>query len=94
MRGRGVKGLNNYGNTAMQTNLRKTLDASYTRLKHMEPSPTAFAGNYALCLGVIMGGQTCKGMSVTEAASERANLAMLAAMYEIQLGVRGDLSQR
>jgi hypothetical protein len=33
-------------------------------------------------------------MSVTEAASERAYLAMLAAMYEIQLGVRGNLSQR
>jgi hypothetical protein len=78
----------------MQTNLRKTLDASYTRLKHVEPSPTAFAGNYALCLGMIMGGQTCKGMSVQEAESERAYLAMLAALYEIQLGVRGNFSQR
>jgi hypothetical protein len=78
----------------MQTNLRKTLDASYTQLKGMKPSPTAFAGNYALCLGVIMGGQTCKGMSVKEAESERAYLAMLAAMYEIQLGVRGGLSAR
>jgi hypothetical protein len=78
----------------MQTILRKTLDASYTRLKCMEPSPTAFAGNYALCLGMIMGAQTCKGMSVKEAESERAYLAMLAAMYEIQLGVRGDLSAR
>jgi hypothetical protein len=78
----------------MQINLRKTLDASYTRLKHMEPSPTAFAGNYALCLGMIMGGQTCKGMSLKEAESERAYLAMLAAIYEIQLGMRGNLSQR
>ena len=74
----------------MQTNLRKTLDASYKRLKHMEPSPTAFAGNYALCLGMIMGAQTCKGMTGQEAASERAYLAMLAALYEIQIGVRGD----
>ena len=94
MRGREVKGLNNYGNSAMQTNLRKTLDASYARLKDMEPSPTAFAGNYALCLGMIMGGQTCKGMSIQEAESERAYLAMLAALYEIQLGMPGYLSRR
>jgi hypothetical protein len=75
----------------MQTNLRKTLDASYKRLKHnMEPSPTAFAGNYALCLGMIAGGHTCKGMTAQEAAGERAYLSMLAALYEIQIGVRGD----
>ena len=78
----------------MQTNLRKTLDASYTRLKHTEHSPTIFAGNYALCLGVIMGGQTCRGMSMAEASSERAYLAMLAALYEIQLGVRDNVSRR
>lgn len=94
MRGCDVKDLNHYGNSAMQTNIRKTLDASYTRLKHMEPSPTAFAGNYALCLGMIMGAHTCKGMSLKEAESERAYLAMLAALYEIQLGMRGNLSQR
>jgi hypothetical protein len=78
----------------MQTNLRKTLDASYTRLKHVEPSPTAFAGNYALCLGMIMGGQTCKGMSAQEAESERAYLAMLAALYEIRLAMPRNLSKR
>ncbi|CAN7385007.1 hypothetical protein LJR034_002215 [Caballeronia sp. LjRoot34] len=78
----------------MQINLRKTLDASYSRLKHVEPSPTAFAGNYALCLGMIMGGQTCKGMSVQEAESERAYLAMLAALYEIQLVMPRNLSKR
>jgi len=78
----------------MQTNLRKTLDASYLRLKHVEPSPTAFAGNYALCLGMIMGGQSCKGMSLKEAESERAYLAMLAALYEIQLAMPRNLSNR
>jgi hypothetical protein len=81
----------------MQTNLRKTLDASYSRLKHVESSPTAptaFAGNYALCLGMIMGGQTCKGMSAHEAESEHAYLAMLAALYEIQLAMPRNLSKR
>ncbi|WP_158934425.1 hypothetical protein [Burkholderia sp. S171] len=81
----------------MQINLRNTLDASYARLKHIEPSPTAptaFAGNYALCLGMIMGAQTCKGMSVKEAESERAYLAMLAAFYEIQLAMPRKLSKR
>lgn len=78
----------------MQTNLRKTLDASYSRLKHVEPSPTAFAGNYALCLGMIMGAQTCKGMSLQEAESERAYLAMLAVLYEIQLAMPRNLSKR
>ena len=78
----------------MQINLRKTLDASYVRLKHMERSPTAFAGNYALCLGVIMGGQTCKGMSMKEAESERAYLAMLAALFEIHLGLGRDVTRR
>jgi hypothetical protein len=78
----------------MLTNLRKTLDASYSRLKHVEPSPTAFAGNYALCLGMIMGGETCKGMSLNEAESERAHLAMLAALYEIQLAMPRNLSKR
>jgi hypothetical protein len=78
----------------MHNNLRKTLDASYIRLRSMEPSPTAFAGNYALALGVIMGGQTCRGMTLKEAESERAYLAMLAAMYEIKLGVPGNFSAR
>ncbi len=78
----------------MQTNLRRTLDASYKRLKHTERSPSAFGTDYALCLGVIMGGETCKGMSVKEAATERAYLAMLAALYEIQLGMNSDLSKR
>ena len=30
------QGLNNYGNEAMHNNLRKTLDASYIRLRSME----------------------------------------------------------
>lgn len=72
----------------MNPDLRHTLDTAYERLRHMDPSPTAFAGNYALCLGIIMGGETCGGMSKEEAALERAHLSMLATMYEIKLGVR------
>jgi hypothetical protein len=78
----------------MQPDLRHVLDTAYERMRRMDPSPTAFAGNYALCLGIIMGGETCSGMSTDEAAVERAHLAMLAAMYEIQLGVRSDLGDR
>jgi hypothetical protein len=78
----------------MQTNLRNVLDTSYERLGRVEQSPPAFASNYALCLGVIMGGRLCEGMTDAEAATERAHLAMLAVVYEVQLGVRSDLSER
>jgi hypothetical protein len=43
---------------------------------------------------MIMGGQSCKGMSLKEAESERAYLAMLAALYEIQLAMPRNLSNR
>jgi hypothetical protein len=43
---------------------------------------------------MIMGGETCKGMSLNEAESERAHLAMLAALYEIQLAMPRNLSKR
>lgn len=74
----------------MRTDLRHVLDTTYEGLRHIGSAPAAFASNYALCLGVIMGGEACKGMSKAEAAVERAHLSMLAAVYEIQLGVRTD----
>jgi hypothetical protein len=75
----------------MQAELRHALDTAYDGMKRLDPSPTAFAGNYALCLGIIMGGQACDGMSDAEANSERAHLAMLAALYEVSTRVRSDL---
>ena len=77
----------------MQGELRRALDTAYERMCRSEPSPTAFAGHYALCLGIVMGGQACDGMSDAEAANERAHLAMLAALYEVQARVRSGLSQ-
>jgi hypothetical protein len=76
----------------MQRELRYALDAAYARLQDADPSPTAFAGNYALGLGIVVGGQACGGMTETEAAQERARLAMLAAIYEARARVRGDFN--
>jgi hypothetical protein len=78
----------------MQAELRHALDTAYEGMTRADPSPTAFAGNYALCLGIIMGGQACDGISDDEAASERAHLAMLAVLYEINARVRSDLSEQ
>ncbi|TKC90077.1 hypothetical protein FAZ69_07945 [Trinickia terrae] len=75
----------------MQAELRHALDTAYERMKRAEPAPEAFASNYALCLGIIIGGQACDGMSDEEAGQERAHLAMLAALYEIGERVRSDL---
>jgi hypothetical protein len=72
----------------MHADLRYALDTAYERLKLLEPSPADFASSYALCLGMIMGGRTCGGMSKEEAAQERAHLSMLAALYEIRLLAR------
>ncbi|WP_207005137.1 hypothetical protein [Trinickia mobilis] len=76
----------------MQAELRHALDTAYEGMKRSDPSPTAFASNYALCLGIIIGGRACDGMSDAEAASERAHLAMLAALYEIGERVRSDIN--
>jgi hypothetical protein len=81
-----------YGISAMQSKLRNVLDTAYERLSRAEQSPPAFASNYALCLGVIMGGVLCEGMTDDEAATERAHLSMLAVVYEAQLGVRSGLN--
>lgn len=76
----------------MQRELRYALDTAYARLKGDEVSPETFAGNYALGLGIVVGGQACGGMTEAEAAHERARLAMLAAVYEARARVRSDLS--
>lgn len=78
---------------SMHTDLRHALDTAYERMSRPEPSPAAFASSYALCLGMIMGGRTCGGMSKDEVAVERARLSMLATLYEILLGVRSDLGR-
>jgi hypothetical protein len=75
---------------SMHPDLRHALDTAYERLKHLEPTPADFASSYGLCLGMIMGARTCGGISKEEAAIERAHLSMLAALYEIRLGVRSD----
>jgi hypothetical protein len=76
----------------MQRELRCALDTAYARLKDDEATPTAFAGNYALGLGIVVGGQACGGMTEAEAAHERARLAMLAALFEARALVRSDLN--
>lgn len=76
----------------MQRELRCALDTAYARLKDEEATPTAFACNYALGLGIIVGGQACGGMTDAEAAHERARLAVLAAIFEARAHVRSDLS--
>ena len=76
----------------MQAELRRALDTAYEGMKRTEPSPAAFASHYTLCLGIVIGGQACHGMSEAEAANERAHLGMLAALYEVKTRVRSDLS--
>jgi hypothetical protein len=78
----------------MQGELRRSLDTAYDRMKRTDPSPNEFAGHYALCLGIIVGGQACNGMSEEEAGRERAHLVMLAALYEVRMRVRSDLSEQ
>jgi hypothetical protein len=78
----------------MQLELRQALDTSYARLKEPDAPPTSFAGNYALSLGIIVGGQACGGMTEAEAAEERAHIGMLAALYEAHARMRSDLNAR
>ncbi|WP_229012083.1 hypothetical protein [Paraburkholderia gardini] len=73
-------------------NLRRALDVAYERVRRDTASPIAFNGNYGLCLGIIMGGQACNGMTEEEAAGERAHLAMLVALHDMQTGGRGSPS--
>lgn len=73
-------------------NLRRALDVAYERMRRDACAPIAFTGNYGLCLGIIVGGQACNGLTDEEAASERAHLAMLAALHDMQMGSRGSPS--
>ena len=72
----------------MQCELRQALDTAYSRLRDGQAEPTTFASNYALGLGMIIGGQACGGMTEQEAAAERAHLGMLAVLYEVQARIR------
>lgn len=76
----------------MDTELRRVLNVSYDRMSRADDTPAEFAGNYALCLGMILGGHACGGISAQEAAEERARLTMLATLFEIRTRVRTDLS--
>ncbi|MDG0023027.1 hypothetical protein [Trinickia sp. Y13] len=78
----------------MQRELRQALDTAYSRLRDEQAEPTAFAGNYALGLGIVVGGQACGGMTEQEAAGERAHLSMLAALFEVQARIRSELNAR
>jgi hypothetical protein len=72
----------------MQRDLRQALDTAYSRLRDGQAEPTTFATNYALGLGIIVGGQACGGMTEQEAADERAHLGMLAVLYEVHARIR------
>ncbi|MGN6650814.1 hypothetical protein [Trinickia sp.] len=74
----------------MQCELRQALDTAYSRLRDGQADPTTFASNYALGLGIVVGGQACGGMTEEEATEERAHLGMLAALFEIQARIRID----
>ncbi|MGF6777671.1 hypothetical protein [Paraburkholderia sp. GAS334] len=73
----------------MHRNLRRTLDVAYERMKREPSADIAFTGNYGLCLGVIMGAQACNAMTEEEVATERAHLAMLAALHDMKAGGLG-----
>lgn len=68
----------------MDGEIRRILDRAYAPVRDPEASPSAFAGNYALCLGIVMGASACGGLTQAEAAEERAHLGMLAALFEIR----------
>lgn len=72
----------------MQGELRQALDTAYARLKDIQAEPATFASNYALGLGIVVGGQACGGMTEHEAAAERAHLGMLATLFEVQARIR------
>jgi hypothetical protein len=78
----------------MQRELRCALDTAYARLTDPEATPTAFAGDYALGLGIVVGAQACGGMTDAEAACERARFAMLAIVFEARERVRSGISAR
>lgn len=78
----------------MQCELRQALDTAYSGLKDGQAEPAAFASNYALGLGIVVGGQACGGMTEHEAAAERAHLSMLATLFEVQARIRFEQEAR
>jgi hypothetical protein len=74
----------------MNTDLARVLERAYQRLKCISDTPTDFAASYALCLGIIMGGEACGAMSASEVQEERGRIGMLAVIYEASQPPSGD----
>lgn len=72
----------------MDARVRRVLDEALTKIQGTDVTPAAFAGNYAFCLGILMGGCACGGVSEDEANEERAHLIALAALYEVRQKVK------
>ncbi len=72
----------------MDARVRRVLDEALERVQGCETSPAAFAGNYAFCLGILMGGCASGGVSESEANEERAHLMALATLFEVRQKVR------
>lgn len=76
----------------MDARVRRVLDEALTKIQGTDVSPAAFAGNYAFCLGILMGGCACGGVSEAEANEERAHLIALATLYEVRQKIKLSLS--
>jgi hypothetical protein len=76
------------GIKTMDARVRRVLDEALERVQGADITPAVFAGNYAFCLGILMGGCACGGVSESEAAEERAHLMTLATLYEVRQKVR------
>jgi hypothetical protein len=72
----------------MDARVRRVLDEALERVHGTDITPAVFAGNYAFCLGILMGGCACGGVSESEANEERAHLMALATLYEVRQKVR------
>ncbi|HTJ92867.1 MAG TPA: hypothetical protein VL424_07125 [Pararobbsia sp.] len=72
----------------MDVRVRRVLDEALTKIQGSDVTPAAFAGNYAFCLGIVMGGCASGGVSEAEANEERANLITLAALYEVRQKIK------
>ncbi len=72
----------------MDIRVRRVLDEALERVQGPDSSPAAFAGNYAFCLGILMGACASGGVSEREADEERAHLMALAALFEVRQKIK------
>jgi hypothetical protein len=72
----------------MDARVRRVLDEALSKIQGADVSPAVFAGNYAFCLGILMGGCACGGVSEEEADEGRAHLIALATLYEIRQKIK------